>query len=92
MESICEDSDIVAANIKVCFYITDNFHLGIIMNSCNFLRTVSTHSHCDMSLRDLEEVPENKSLQSSLVYQAGMHWSLLREATRSNFYSTLDDS
>ena len=28
MESICEDSDIVAANIKVCFY-------GLIFNSSN---------------------------------------------------------
>ena len=30
MESICEDPDIVAANIKVCFYITKSFQEGII--------------------------------------------------------------
>ena len=30
MESICEDSDIVAANIKVCFYITKSFQLEVM--------------------------------------------------------------
>ena len=32
MESICEDPDIVAANIKViiCFYITKSFQLGVM--------------------------------------------------------------